>query len=473
MNKIRTFEIITLGCKVNEYETRYYQEQLEKLGLIEINRDSEDEFNSNSSNLNHSLNEKNERSESEADVVIINTCTVTNTAAAKSRKKIRKARKENPEAIVVIVGCYAQVVEPNIAEGLQADVILGSSHKSEFGAWIEKLMNQRGWMSDESNGIESKERKLHFEVSPIEDISDFDNMPIGHFEHQHRAFLKIQDGCNQYCAYCQIPLARGPERSQIPAEVIKTARSLTETGHLELVLTGIHTGRYSFRKTNLSMLLSMLLEETDENVTFRISSIEITEVTDELLDLMAQNPRILPHLHIPIQAGSDETLARMKRPYTVEQFKKRVSEIRKKVPDISISTDVITGFVQESDEEFAQTVKNLEEIGFSFLHVFPYSRRKGTAADKMSGFIDAAVAKKRTHELLKLSDQLRQNDMKRFKTSEILLERPENNHPDIMLGYTKQYHPAKVLHPVQTSGRIEVKILGIEDGVFICEEIQR
>ncbi len=453
----RTFEIVTLGCKVNEYETRYYQEQLEALGLTELDHsDSSDD------------------SDPAADVVVINTCTVTNTAAAKSRKKIRKARKENPNAIVVIMGCYAQVIDEQKAQSLDADLVLGSSHKSRFKEEVGKLLKIRTGSEPETEENRLKNRRItHFEVSPIEEIRDFDNMPIGHFEHQHRAFLKIQDGCNQYCSYCQIPLARGPERSQIPENVIETAKKLAENGHLELVLTGIHTGRYSFRKTNLSDLLKLLLEEIPEQVTFRISSIEITEVTDELIELMKDNPRILPHLHIPIQAGSNATLARMKRPYTVEQFKRRIDQIRSQIPDISISTDVIAGFVQESGQEYAETYAALKNIGFSFLHVFPYSRRKGTAADRMSGFVDSKTAHERTKNLIALSDELRKNDMKRFKTAKVLIERQEINSPEVLLGYTEQYHPARILRSAHKTGRIEVRILGIEDGVLICEEIQR
>ncbi len=460
----RTFEIVTLGCKVNEYETRYYQEQLELLGLTERRADNSDDSDSESI------------AESQADLVVINTCTVTNTAAAKSRKKIRKARKENPKAIVVITGCYAQVAGYETLESLDADLVLGSSHKSEFTARIREIMDKKGWSQSESEISEPESvqsRKLRFEVSPIEEIRDFDNMPIGHFEHQHRAFLKIQDGCNQYCAYCQIPLARGPERSQIPEKVVETAKMLAEAGHLELVLTGIHTGRYSFRNTDLSALLRMLLDATSEDVAFRISSIEITEVTDELISLMKENPRILPHLHIPIQSGCDMTLKRMKRPYTVEQFCSRIEKIRKEIPEISISTDVIAGFVQESDEEFETTRETLKKIGFSFLHVFPYSRREGTAADQMTGFVDAKTAHVRTRELLKLSEELRKKDMLRFENSKVLLEREETGHSENLLGYTEQYHPAKVLSPVHRSGRIPVRILRIEDGTLICEEIQR
>lgn len=419
----KTYEVITLGCKVNEYESQFYAEQLEKIGLKPYI-----DKNTNSG----------------ADVIVINTCTVTNTAAKKSRQKIRRARKENPGALCVVVGCYAQTMEEETRQNLEADLLIGASHKNQLAALVAKELESR--------------QSLNL-VEPIENIVDFESMPIGHFESRNRAFLKIQDGCNQYCAYCQIPLARGPERSQIPEQVIEVAKSLSDQGLQEIVLTGIHTGRYHFRQTNLTDLLKQLLEQTPENVTYRLSSIEITEVTDELIQLMKENSRILPHLHIPIQAGSNATLNRMKRPYTIGQFKERLDWIRQNIPDISVSTDVITGFVQESEEEFQDTLKNLDEMNFSFLHVFPYSRRKGTAADAMSGFVDPAIVKQRTSALLELSDQLRYRDMQRFTESEVLIEQA-GEAPGTWLGYTSQYHPA-IVHADENktlSGRVSVSL---------------
>lgn len=427
---MKTFEIETLGCKVNEYESVFYASLLEEHGYRPV--------------------KENET----ADILIINTCTVTNTAAAKSRRKVGRLKRENPNAFVVVVGCYAQVSDPKEREALGADLIIGASHKNELVELIDKA--QKG--TDES--------KVDY-VENSRDLTEFESMPIGVFEGQHRAFLKVQDGCNQFCAYCQIPLARGPERSQIPDEVIASAKKLAENGHQEIVLTGIHTGRYRFRDTDLCDLLKRLLTETPENVCYRLSSIEITEVNDRILDLMAKNPRILPHLHIPIQAGDNRTLARMKRPYTVEQFLSRLEEIRAKIPKISISTDVITGFVQESDDEFATTLKTLEACKFSFLHVFPYSRRKGTAADAMTGFIDGNTAKARTDQLLELSNELRKKDMARFDHTQLLIEREDPHHPDWYIGYTSQYHPAAIFSNTPLKGRLNVKIDEIMHGRYI------
>lgn len=441
---MRTFKIETLGCKVNEYESAYYIQQLEEAGFR--------------------MAEEGEP----ADVLVINTCTVTNTAAAKSRRKIGRLRRENPGAISAACGCYVQVSSPEERQALGVDLLIGAAHKDELAERIISALDERdGKQPDNAKVKAKKEGKSLDLVEEAQDLTRFESMPIGHFEGQHRAFLKIQDGCNQYCAYCQIPLARGPERSQIPADVIESAKHLAQSGHQEIVLTGIHTGRYHFRDTNLTQLLAMLLEETPENVCYHLSSIEITEVTDELLDLMEKNPRILPHLHIPIQAGDDRTLARMKRPYTTEYFKTRLEEIRRRIPRISISTDVITGFVGETDDEFETTVQTLKDCAFSFLHVFPYSRRKGTAADSMTGFVPGPVSKQRADVLLDLSKTLREADMKRFDCVEALIEREDPHQPGVYIGYSAQYHPVAVCSKMPLSGRIDVRISEIDGGRYV------
>ncbi len=399
--------------------------------------------------------EKSKNPNTPVDLIVVNTCTVTNTAAAKSRRRIGRLRREHPEAFVVVVGCYPQTLSKEERQALGVDLILGAAHKNELVERIEQAMALDN----------PKEIDL---VENITDLTQFEDMPIGTFEGQHRAFLKIQDGCNQYCTYCQIPLARGPERSQIPQKVVESAKSLADNGHLEIVLTGIHTGRYRFRETNLVDLLQLLLDNTPQEVCYRLSSIEITEVSDDLLELMANHSRILPHLHIPIQAGDDRTLARMHRPYTVAEFKERLKAIRAKIPNISISTDVIVGFVGESEDEFKTTQQTLQDCAFSFLHVFPYSRRKGTKADQMEGFVNGNVVKERANALLALSKILRQADMERFKTSQMLVEREDPNHPTWYIGYTAQYHPIQIQSDEYLSGRINVKMNAIENERYIA-----
>lgn len=420
-----TFDIITLGCKVNEYESQYYAGRLEELGL---QRDAEN-----------------------PDTIIVNTCTVTNTAAAKSRQKISRARRNHPQAVVAMVGCYAQSVDAKLQEELGIDVLVGASHKKELPELIVQALQN------------------HQRISTVEDISRFDQfeaMPLSAFEEKHRAFLKVEDGCNQFCTYCQIPYVRGRERSLPAEQAVAIGQELAEKGHLEIVLTGIHTGRYQDGSLSLAGLLKELLQALPESVHFRISSIEITEIDDELIELLAHEPRLNPHLHIPIQSGANATLKRMNRPYTVEEFFERVDQIRQAVPHISISTDIMAGFVQESGAEFAETLQNIENSGFSFLHVFPYSKRDGTAAARMSGHLPGPVIRERTHQLLALSEKLREADMKRFETIEVLCEQEKE---DGVHGYTAQYHPV-LLKKKPEKQRFVTGYDRIENGVYIVEE---
>lgn len=419
------FSIVTLGCKVNMYESQYYAKELKKLGW--------------------------EEDDTHYDVMIINSCAVTNTAAGKSRKMLHRAQKQNPEAFIVLVGCYAQVADAHEKDQLQADLIVGAKHKKELVSLILEGL---------------KNRKPNDSIEEISQSFAFESMPIERFESKHRAFLKVQDGCNQFCAYCIIPYARGRERSLGHEEVIQIAKNLAKKQHLEIVLTGIHTGRYHDGKFDLAQLLKALLQETSAEIKYRISSIEITEVSDELIELMKKEDRLLHHLHIPIQSGSDATLKRMNRPYTVEEFKERIDWIRQEIPDISISTDVICGFKQESEEEFQETLRNLETIQFSFLHVFPYSIRKGTAAEKMAGDINGIIVKQRTDQLLALSEKLRLKDMERFDQLEILIETDKNG---ILHGYTNQYHPVIIKNGQHQKGRICTPFSKIENNVYVIE----
>ena len=408
------FSITTLGCKVNAYESQFYASSLEKMGFIQVNPNEE------------------------ADICIINTCTVTNTAAQKSRQKIHQAKRLNPDALCVVVGCFVQFATEEERKALDADLIIGAKQKNELPRLIQETLLK------------------HNKIDVVDTVAKFDKfevMPVHTFESKHRAFLKIQDGCNQFCSYCAIPFARGRERSLNHDEVISVAKDLASMNHTEIVLTGIHTGRYNDGEYDLTQLLELLLKETPDNVYYRISSIEITEVTDSLIHLMKKNHRICHHLHIPVQSACNETLKRMNRPYTIEEFKDKINYIRLCIPDISISTDVIAGFVQESDEEFEDTYKNLEELELSFFHVFPYSKRNGTKASYLKGEINGKIAKERVARLIELSNTCREKDMKRFNPVEVLIERKQDGY---YTGYTNQYHTCKILSEKPLSGRISV-----------------
>lgn len=411
------YSIITLGCKVNAYESEYYSEQLRQRG--------------------------HERDDENFDVCIINTCTVTNTAAAKSRQMIHRARKKQPQARIVVVGCFAQTAGDEEKEALGADLIIGAQGKAKLPELAERL-----WLDETCD------------LTSLEESTGFESMPIHTFEGRKRAFVKIQDGCNQFCTYCAIPFARGRERCLNGDQAVAMVRELEQAGMEEIVLTGIHTGRYAWEGHDLAWLIGQMLEAT-ERVCFRISSIEITEVSDALLALMKENRRVLPHLHIPIQSGSDGVLQRMGRPYTVAQFSQRMDEIRAMVPDISVSTDVMCGFVGETEEEFAQMLDTLKRLRFSFLHVFPYSERKGTKASRMGHPVHGAVARQRTEALLKLSAQLRQQDMARFDHGTVLVERGSQG---TYTGYTEQYHPVTIHSETPVSGRVSGRLVVVDGG---------
>lgn len=425
---VLTYRMETLGCKVNEYESQYYASQLEKAGWKPVAPGEQ------------------------ADLVVVNTCTVTNTAAAKSRQRLHKMKKENPQARLVLVGCYAQSLSEEQRKNLGVDLIIGARHKKELAQLAAGLMGD------------------HSLVDVVEDASqpqEFEAMPIERFARQHRAFLKIEDGCNQFCSYCAIPLVRGRERFLPFEQAITQAQALAKAGHEEIVLTGIHTGRYFSQGLKLADLLKALLENTPKNVKYRISSIEITEVDEDLIEVLAKSPRLLKHLHIPIQAGSDATLARMKRPYTVAQFQEHLEHMRQMVPELSVSTDVIAGFVQESEEEFEETCRTLEQCRFSFLHVFPYSRRDDTKAAAMSGHLDPALIKERARKLLKLSEKLRQKDMERFDQLEVYMERSRKGG---YMGYTSQYHPIWIESDLPLQGRLTTGYDSIVNGTYIVKK---
>ena len=400
-----TFAIATLGCKVNTYESQGYESALLDKGYEEV-----------------SFKDK-------ADIYIINTCAVTNTAGAKSRQKIHQAHAANPDAIIAVVGCYVQTSKDAMEAMEHVDIIVGSDGKSQLADMIEHAFVHR-----------DKQVMLH----DVRQVKAFEALPIHKFEHQTRAFLKIQDGCNQFCSYCIIPYARGAERSLKEEEALRVATDLVKNGHLEIVLSGIHTGRYGRDiGTNLLHLMKRMVNEIDGLKRIRISSIEMNELSDELLMYMKEEKKIARHLHIPIQTANNTVLKNMNRPYDVEWFKQRVEYIRSLMPDISISTDVITGFPQESEEEFMDTMKNIKEINFSFLHVFPFSKRDNTVAAKMSGHIENKVKKERAGKLIEISKELYDRYKEHFigKEVDVLLEKMEDGY---LFGHTSEYLPVYV-----------------------------
>lgn len=412
-----TFAIATLGCKVNTYESQGYESALLEKGYEQV-----------------SFKEK-------ADVYIINTCAVTNTAGSKSRQKIHAAIALNPEALIAVVGCYAQTASEQLEQDANIDILLGSDGKSRLADMIEEGLRKK------------RPQKL---IHDVRKVNVFEALPIHRFEHQTRAFLKIQDGCNQFCSYCIIPFARGAERSLPEDEVLAIARSLSESGHREIVLSGIHTGRYGNGiNSSLCQLMKRMVKEIPKLQRIRISSIEMNEITDELLEFIKGEEKIARHLHIPVQSANTTVLKNMNRPYTIAWFMERVDYIRSLIPDISISSDVITGFPQESEEQFQDTLDNIARMRLSFLHVFPYSRRDHTAAAQMSGHLENKIKKERASRLANLSKQLYTAYKQNFigKEVSVIFEKEKDGK---LIGHSSEYlevaaaAPLAVMHTMHT-----------------------
>lgn len=371
---MKTFSIVTLGCKVNAYESEYYREVLIQNNYLEV------------------------EGFEDSDLIIINTCTVTNQASFKSRQKINQAKKLNPSAKLVVVGCYVQSNHDELQEKYNIDLLIGNKNKNRFAELIESME------TDVSSD---------FSMPKV-----FENIPITNFKNKTRAFLKIQDGCNQFCSYCIIPYTRGRERSLPQDDVIAMVKQL-EKEHLEIVLAGIHTGKYGTDLgSNLSGLIQRILDETKIE-RIRLSSIDINELDDALIELIKNNKRLARHLHISLQSGDDEVLKLMNRPYTTAQFKERILLIRKMIPNISISTDVIVGFSNETEDRFENTLKFINEIGFSFLHVFPYSIRKFTKAAQFEQLNSEETKKKRVHILTERSKEVYEQHLKSLIGSKV------------------------------------------------------
>ena len=405
--------IHTLGCKVNIYESEYIINILKENGYQIVDFDSK------------------------ADIYIINTCTVTNTSDKKSEKMIKRARKQNKDAIIIAMGCHAQIKGDNI----DADIIIGNKDKSKIISLIEEYQENK-----------NKIKRIY----NLDNVS-FEDMYISSFNSHTRAFVKIQDGCDAFCSYCIIPYARGPIRSKDPKTVIKEITSLVENGYKEIILTGIHTGKYG---KDINYTFEQLLKDIikiKNLYRIRISSIEINELTDPILDLIKDNQIIAKHLHIPLQSGSDKILKLMDRKYDLKFYKDRIEKIRKMIKDVSITTDLIVGFPNENEKDMEDTLKFLKEIKFTKIHTFPYSKREGTKAASMENQIDETIKRKRVKTVLELSDQLEQDfyQSKLNETEEVIIEQTKDGKS---YGYTSNYIKVEIDSPLKPNEVISVKI---------------
>ena len=383
------YKIITLGCKVNEYESEVMENLLENHGYIK------------SDNPN---------------VCIVNTCTVTNTADSKSRKMIRSLRRKYPNAILVVAGCMIQNKRDKL--DIDADIIIGNKHKTEIVNYIEDFRDEKIYVVEDM------------------DDADFEDMSLNNFD-LTRAYIKIEDGCDNYCSYCIIPYVRGHVRSKKHEKVLEEAKSLIRNGHKEIVLTGIHTGHYHDGNYSFADLLKDLVK-LDGLKRLRISSIEITEINDEVLDVIKNNDVLVNHMHIPLQSGSDEILKQMNRKYDKKYFINKIQKLKKIKPDMNVTTDVIVGFPGETSEQFEECIETIKKIGFTKLHVFPYSDREGTKASYMPNKIDGIIKKSRVKKLLELSKGLEMEYMSKHIGKEIVFI-PEVYENGYLIGHTSNY----------------------------------
>lgn len=392
----------TLGCKVNHYETEAIWQ------LFKENDYERVDFETN------------------ADVFIINTCTVTNTGDKKSRQVIRRAIRKNPDAVVCVTGCYAQTSPAEIMAIPGVDIVVGTQDRHKLISYIEDYKQSRKPINGVGNIM--KNRK-------------YEELEVPYFTDRTRASLKIQEGCNNFCTFCIIPWARGLMRSRDPEQVVSQATTLVNSGYKEIVLTGIHTGGYGedLKDYNLAQLLRDL-EQVENLERIRISSIEASQLTDEVIDVIDKSTKVVRHLHIPLQSGSDTVLKRMRRKYTMAHFSERLQKLHKALPGLAVTSDVIVGFPGETEEEFQETYDFIVKHQFSELHVFPYSMRTGTPAARMTDQIDEEVKNERVHRLIELSNQLAKDYASKFDQTVLEVIPEEKGSTDgKLVGYADNY----------------------------------
>lgn len=399
---MKTVAFCTLGCKVNQYETNAMMQKMIEAGYEVV------DF------------------ETKADIYIINTCTVTNMADKKSRQMLRRVKEINPEAILVAVGCYAQVAKEKLEQIPEIDLILGINEKNDIVKYVEQA-SKNTYVSDVLHQTE---------------FLDFGDVT---YTEKTRAVIKVQDGCNQFCSYCIIPYARGRIRSRKPESVIKEITDVAKEGIKEVVITGIHIASYG-KDFNTEYRLIDLLEEiqkVDCVQRIRLGSLEPTLITEEFVTRLKELSKICDHFHLSLQSGCDETLKRMNRKYTTDQFRHVVELLRNAYPEVHLTTDVIVGFPGETEEEFNKTYEFLKEIKFYKMHVFKYSPRNGTVAAKMPNQIDGNIKEERSNKLIELSDENEKEYNQKYigKEVEVLLEEREGEY---LKGHTTNYMVVKM-----------------------------
>ena len=417
---MKTVAFHNLGCKVNSYEMDAMLQKLKSRGYTIVSF------------------------EDKADIYIVNTCTVTNMADRKSRQMLHKAKKTNPEGIVVAVGCYVQTDAENVERDPCVDLLIGNNRKKDLVEIIEKYMAESTGETD----IKSADDRVN--IIDINDTSEYEEMKITATEEHTRAYIKIQDGCNQFCTYCMIPFARGRVRSRRQEDIVNEIKGLVKAGYKEFVLTGIHISSYGidfdgekqFTDGKHFIELLRIIDEIDGVERLRIGSLEPRIVTEEFAGALGKLKHICPHFHLSLQSGCESTLKRMNRHYTPAQYKSGVELLRKNFEHPAITTDVIVGFPGETEEEFGETRQFLEDICFYEMHIFKYSKRKGTSAAVMENQVPEPVKTKRSNILLQMEASQSRAFREYYvgKECEVLIEeKKELNGKELWIGHTKEY----------------------------------
>lgn len=435
---MRRAALHNLGCKVNAYETEAMQQILEKAGYEIVSF------------------------QEQADVYIINTCSVTNMADRKSRQMIHRARKQNPDAVIVAAGCYVQTAGERNEEDEAIDIVIGNNKKHELAERLEEFFESH------------KKTRAMIDINRQQE--EYEELSLSRTAEHTRAFIKVQDGCNQFCTYCIIPYARGRVRSRGLADVLSEIERIAKNGYQEVVLTGIHLSSYGVDTNDHLLHLIEQVHEIEGIKRIRLGSLEPKIVTEEFAKRLSELEKVCPHFHLSLQSGCDETLARMNRKYTTEEYAKSCEYLRRYFKQPAITTDVIVGFPGETEEEFAKTKQYLEKIHFYEMHIFKYSKRQGTKAAQMREQIDEQIKTKRSNELLALEKKMSQEfrDAHIGKEDEALLEEKiQIDDVEYYVGFTKEYIKVAVMSEKDLSNcMVHGKITrALNENVYLMEEI--
>ncbi|HWR62114.1 MAG TPA: tRNA (N(6)-L-threonylcarbamoyladenosine(37)-C(2))-methylthiotransferase MtaB, partial [Clostridia bacterium] len=400
---MRKAAFYTLGCKVNQYETEAMIESFERAGYEIV------EYTGYS------------------DVYVINTCTVTNMGDRKSRQIIRRALELNPDAFIAVVGCYSQIAPGEVLEIPGVRLVVGTNERSRIVELVKSAMEMTGSISL---------------VNDIMEVREFEELSIKKYKSRTRAFLKIQEGCDQYCTYCIIPYARGHIRSRRPESIMAEVRELAAAGFREVVLTGIHVASYGKDLGNISLIeIIERVHEVEGIERIRMSSVDPKVMTEEFISRLSSLPKICRHFHLSLQSGCDETLKRMNRKYNTEEYKRVAGKLREVFPGVALTTDLIVGFPGETEEEFEKTVQFIEEISFSGMHIFKYSPREGTPASKYGNQVKPQVKDARSKLITSIAERHEEKFKRNFLGScmKVLYENSFGEKSDLFEGLTDNY----------------------------------